>query len=102
MTEAGFERARSAAAKRQREQAILDAARELGATHGVRAVTLTDVAEAVGLHKSALLRYFETREQIFLLLTADGWREWSAALLQRLSAVAPGDPAPVPAIVAFE
>ncbi len=31
------------------------------------------------MHKSALLRYFETREEIFLRLTADGWREWSAA-----------------------
>jgi AcrR family transcriptional regulator len=95
MTEPGFERARSAAAKRQREQAILDAARGLGATRGVRAVTLTDLAEAVGMHKSALLRYFETREQIFLLLTADGWQEWSAALLHRLAAVEPGDTAAV-------
>jgi AcrR family transcriptional regulator len=32
------------------------------------------------MHKSALLRYFETREEIFLRLTADGWREWSDAL----------------------
>lgn len=46
----------------------------------MRDVTLTDIAAAVGMHKSALLRYFETREQIFLALTAEGWREWSAAL----------------------
>jgi len=32
------------------------------------------------MHKSAMLRYFETREQIFLRLTAAGWRDWSAAL----------------------
>ena len=32
------------------------------------------------MHKSAMLRYFETREEIFLRLTADGWREWSTAL----------------------
>jgi AcrR family transcriptional regulator len=36
----------------------------------------------------ALLRYFETREQIFLRLTADGWREWSAALRAGLSDLA--------------
>jgi len=36
------------------------------------------------MHKSALLRYFETREQIFLLLTAEDWREWSAALRAKL------------------
>ena len=29
------------------------------------------------MHKSAMLRYFETREQIFLILTARGWRDWS-------------------------
>jgi AcrR family transcriptional regulator len=39
------------------------------------------------MHKSALLRYFETREQIFLRLTAEGWREWSAALRAKLERV---------------
>ena len=29
------------------------------------------------MHKSAMLRYFETREQIFLRLTATGWQDWS-------------------------
>ncbi|QHC32929.1 MULTISPECIES: TetR family transcriptional regulator [unclassified Streptomyces] len=80
MSEPAFQRARSAEAKQAREAAILDAARTLGRVRGVRDVTLTDIAAAVGMHKSALLRYFETREQIFLALTAEGWREWSAAL----------------------
>jgi AcrR family transcriptional regulator len=87
-----FQRARSTAAKHVRESAILDAARALGAERGIRQVTLTDIAEVVGMHKSALLRYFETREEIFLRLTADGWREWSAALraeLEGLEAAAP-------------
>jgi AcrR family transcriptional regulator len=79
-----FRRARSTAAKEQREAAILAAATELGARHGIRQVTLTDIAEAVGMHKSALLRYFETREQIFLKLTAAGWRDWSPALCAAL------------------
>src|ERR1700722_18306010 len=70
----GFQRARSSAAKRLREVAILDAARRLGAERGIRQVTLTEIAEAVGMHKSALLRYFETREEIFLRLTGAGWR----------------------------
>src|SRR5260370_1392964 len=43
---------------------------------------------AVGMHKSALLRYFETREQIFLRLTAEGWQEWSAALRAKLERAA--------------
>ncbi|MFI6407308.1 TetR family transcriptional regulator [Streptomyces sp. NPDC050548] len=79
------QRARSAAAKQQRERAILDAAQALGAERSVREVTLTDIAAAVGMHKSAMLRYFETREQIFLALTAEGWEGWSAALRARLS-----------------
>jgi AcrR family transcriptional regulator len=78
------QRARSAEAKLQREQAILDAAARLGTDQGIRTVTLTDIAQAVGLHKSAMLRYFETREQIFLKLTAAGWRDWSAALREKL------------------
>jgi AcrR family transcriptional regulator len=91
-----FQRARSAAAKQRRESAILDAARTLGAERGIRQITLADIGAAVGLHKSAMLRYFETREEIFLRLTADGWREWSAALRAELEALA----APTPAAVA--
>lgn len=79
-----FQRARSAEAKQQREQSILEAAVRLSAAEGIRRVTLTDIAHAVGMHKSAMLRYFETREQIFLMLTAAGWRDWSAALRQEL------------------
>jgi hypothetical protein len=44
-----------------------------------------------------MLRYFETREQIFLMLTADGWREWSAALRAELGALTPGADAAAPA-----
>src|ERR1700742_1218226 len=87
MTATGFQRARSTQAKQQREAAILAAATELGSARGIRQVTLTDIAEAVGMHKSAMLRYFETREQIFLRLTAIGWREWSAALRAKLDTI---------------
>jgi AcrR family transcriptional regulator len=95
-----FQRARSAEAKQQRESAILAAARALGAERGIRQITLTEIAEAVGMHKSALLRYFETREEIFLRLTADGWREWSAALRASLEELAAPVPVPLPAAVA--
>ena len=96
-----FQRARSAEAKQQREAAILDAARSLGEQHGIRQVTLTDIADAVDLHKSAMLRYFETREQIFLTLTAAEWRSWSAALRHRTNALTTGaDPAAVARAIA--
>ncbi|MGW3103371.1 TetR family transcriptional regulator [Streptomyces sp. NPDC001100] len=94
------QRARSAAAKQQRERAILDAARSLGAERSVREVTLTDIAAAVGMHKSAMLRYFETREQIFLALTAEGWEDWSGALRARLREFVDADPGAVAAVVA--
>lgn len=90
-----FQRARSSAAKQAREEAILESARRLGAELGIRQITLTDIATAVGMHKSAMLRYFETREEIFLRLTADGWREWSAALRARLDAADEMSPAAV-------
>jgi AcrR family transcriptional regulator len=75
-----FQRARRPEQKRRRQDAILDAARDLARRDGVRNVSLADIAGRVGIHKSALLRYFETREQIFLELTAAAWREWVQAL----------------------
>src|ERR1700722_1838038 len=98
MTTPDFQRARSAPAKQQRESAILTAARVLGTERGIRQITLTDIGAAIGLHKSGLLRYFETREEIFLRLTADGWREWSTALraeLEKLGELATATPATV-------
>ncbi|MFJ5678332.1 TetR family transcriptional regulator [Streptomyces sp. NPDC093097] len=85
MTRPEFERARSAEAKRIREAAILEAATRLAGEHGVRAVTLTAIAAAVGMHKSAMLRYFETREEIFLRLSGNGWVEWSQDVRGRLA-----------------
>ena len=99
MDPAEFQRARSPEAKRLREAAILDAARELATERGIRQVTLTDIAARAGMHKSALLRYFETREEIFLRLTAAGWQEWSPALAARLREIS--DPGPATVAQAF-
>jgi len=96
----GFQRARSTEAKHLREVAILDAARRLGAERGIRQVTLTEIAQEVGMHKSALLRYFETREEIFLRLTAEAWREWSGALRAELEMLTSPSPAAVAAVFA--
>jgi AcrR family transcriptional regulator len=100
VTSVGPQRARSAAAKQSRARAILDAARWLGTQHSVREVTLTDIAAAVGMHKSAMLRYFETREQIFLALTAEGWQEWSTALRTQLSDLTSPSPETIAATLA--
>ncbi|MFJ2513257.1 TetR family transcriptional regulator [Streptomyces griseoviridis] len=95
-----FQRARSPQAKQRREAAILDAARALGAERGIRQVTLTDIAATVGMHKSALLRYFETREEIFLRLTAADWQEWAPVLCAEIGQVPEGDAAGVAAAFA--
>lgn len=99
MTPPTFERARSAEAKRLRETAILDAATRLATERGVRPVTLTDIAAAVGMHKSAMLRYFETREEIFLRLSGTAWVEWSAAVRARLDRLETGSGIPAVAAV---
>ena len=88
-----YQRARRPEQKLERRDAILSAARELALRDGVRAVSLADIAARVGIHKSALLRYFETREQIFLELTAEAWRGWVAALHAELDEAAPGSAA---------
>jgi|ERR1700722_4256740 len=89
-----YQRARRPEQKLERRDAILAAARELALRDGVRAVSLADIADRVGIHKSALLRYFETREQIFLELTAQAWREWAAALHAGLDDAVPGNAVP--------
>jgi AcrR family transcriptional regulator len=88
VSDSDFERARTPAAKRAREEAILAAAARLARANGVRAVTLTAIADEVGMHKSAMLRYFETREDIYLQLAAEAWTEWSAAVRKGLENLA--------------
>jgi AcrR family transcriptional regulator len=86
---AGFVRARRPEQKQQRYAAILDAARELALRDGVGAVSLADIAAEVGMHKSALLKYFETREEIFLRLAETEFGEWAAGALAALSTAGP-------------
>lgn len=100
MAEVEFQRARSPQAKQQRQAAILNAARSLAVENGVSRVTLTDIADAVAMHKSAMLRYFETREEIFLRLAAEAWQEWSAVLCLDLGKLAAPQSAELAAVFA--
>jgi AcrR family transcriptional regulator len=95
-----FQRARRPEQKQQRQEAILSAARELALRDGVRAVSLAGIAARAGIDKSALLRYFETREQIFLELTAREWGPWVRALDDGLDGAAPGSAGLVADVVA--
>jgi AcrR family transcriptional regulator len=98
--EPAFQRARRPEHKQQRYEAILAAARKLGLRDGVRAVSLTDIAAEVRMHKSAVLRYFGTREEIYLHLTAEGWRDWAQAVHAEIGAEAPVVPDRLAAVLA--
>jgi AcrR family transcriptional regulator len=79
------QRARSQQAKDLRILNLLDAAREIAVERGVREVTLTDVTARVGLHPSALRRYFDSREELLLELAEQGWDDWRIALESALA-----------------
>ncbi|MER6006623.1 TetR family transcriptional regulator [Nonomuraea angiospora] len=95
-----FVRARRPEHKQQRREEILAAARDLAMASGVRNVSLGAVAEAVGLAKSNIMRYFGTREEIYLILAADEWHQWAAAVTARLEA--PSDDAAAPVTTRLE
>jgi AcrR family transcriptional regulator len=78
------QRARSPQDKELRKIALLEAARELAMEQGVRDVTLTAVTARVGLHPSALRRYFESREELLLELAEQGWDDWRDHLVRGL------------------
>lgn len=88
-TQPAFQRARRPEHKELRAASILDAARKLALARGVRTVTLTNIAAEAGINKSAVLRYYETREEIYLRLTAEGWTRWAALVRAGLD-TAPG------------
>ncbi len=79
-----FQRARRPEHKDERREAILAAAWELAGERPVREISLGDIARRVRLAKSNLLRYFESREDIFLHLLLREWENWRADLTMRL------------------
>jgi AcrR family transcriptional regulator len=78
-----YQRARSPEHKEERREAILAAAASLARGSAVRAVSLGDIARHVGLAKSNLLRYFESREDIFLTLLLREWEDFTAAAAEQ-------------------
>jgi AcrR family transcriptional regulator len=87
MTGPAFLRARRPEQKQLRRDAIRTAARDLAAANGVRNVSLGAVAEAVGLAPSNISRYFATREEIYLELLTEEWRDWTGAVSSGLQQV---------------
>lgn len=71
MTTPAFRRARSREQQQQRRAQILGVARELLAVTEPAAVSLRELAREVGLAKSNVVRYFPTREAVFLAVLAE-------------------------------
>ena len=97
----GLRRARSPEDKEQRRQDILDHAWALFQARPWAEITMSDVADASGLSKAALYRYFETKETLFLEVEAvrlGSWLHELGAELERLPR--PASPEAVSALIA--
>ncbi|SEF36482.1 DNA-binding transcriptional regulator, AcrR family [Amycolatopsis pretoriensis] len=89
---AGFQRARRPEQIEARRTAILAAARELLAERPVADISLRELACRVGLAKSNVLRYFDSREAVFLEVLDTAWTAWLDELDGALGDPAPPDP----------
>ena len=81
---AEFIRARSAEQKGQRLEEIKGAVRRQFATHPYHEITLTTIADELGWSRANLYKYVSTKEEVFLLLTADEMDAYFNALLTAL------------------
>ncbi|MCK1816891.1 TetR family transcriptional regulator [Streptomyces sp. XM4011] len=89
-----FQRARSEEQREIRRRAVLDTAARMLEEMPVGELSLNELSRRVGLAKSNVLRYFESREAILLALLDRAWRQWTADLPALLDAAVRTD-APV-------
>jgi AcrR family transcriptional regulator len=71
---------------------ILDTAAAMLNEMTVAQVSLNELSRRVGLAKSNVLRYFESREAVLLELLDAAWQEWLTGLDQDLALVGPDAP----------
>ncbi|MER7607857.1 TetR family transcriptional regulator [Nocardioides sp. NPDC127503] len=81
-----FQRARSDEQREIRRRAILDTAAAMLDEMPVAEVSLNELSRRVGLAKSNVLRYFESREAVLLELLDDYWGTWLEELAEELTA----------------
>jgi AcrR family transcriptional regulator len=79
-----FQRARSDEQRALRSQAILETAAAMLEEMPVADVSLNELSRRVGLAKSNVLRYFESREAVLLQLLGDSLHEWLLHLAAEL------------------
>lgn len=85
-----FQRARRPEQVAQRRRTILETACAMLRERSVADISLRELSDRVGLAKSNVLRYFDSREAIFLEVLD---QEWAAWLDEVEEAVAPADDA---------
>jgi len=85
-----FQRARRPEQIQQRRESILTAARSLLQSQPIAEVSLRELGDEVGLAMSNVLRYFDSREAIFLELLDAAWRSWLDLLGPELRAAVRG------------
>jgi AcrR family transcriptional regulator len=83
---ATFQRARSQEQREIRRRAILDTTATMLEAMPVSEVSLNELSRRVGLAKSNVLRYFESREAILLELLDRAGKRWVAELSEELAA----------------
>jgi AcrR family transcriptional regulator len=81
-----FQRARSEEQRQIRRRAILDTAAAMLDEMPVAEVSLNELSRRVGLAKSNVLRYFESREAVLLELLDDYMGAWLTDLAEELAA----------------
>jgi AcrR family transcriptional regulator len=86
-----FQRARSEEQREARRRAILDAAAAMLDEMPVAQVSLNELSRRAGLAKSNVLRYFESREAVLLVLLDSAWRDWLGQLEGNLAAAIDAD-----------
>jgi AcrR family transcriptional regulator len=79
-----FQRARSDEQRALRSQTILDTAAAMLQEMPVADISLNELSRRVGLAKSNVLRYFDSRDAVLLELLATSFHEWIAQLAAEL------------------
>lgn len=86
-----FQRARSPEQRAERRRVILGAAVDLLGEMPLSEISLRELARRVGLSKTNVVRYFETREAVFFALLNQSIEEWLTALPPELPEGSPTD-----------
>lgn len=82
---AGYIRARSPEQKRERMDAIMQAADELFQERPYHQITMGTIAERLGWSRSSLYKYAATQEEVFLALHSQKNRAWLDELAEKLA-----------------